>query len=59
MTRKRLGKILDFIAYLLPIAAAMYWFPRTIDEIAPMPWGFILTLVIAVVIVVFATFLKD
>ena len=57
--QRRFAKLLDFVAYLIPIIAAMYWFPRTIDEIGPMPWGFILTLAAAVIIVIGAEFLKD
>jgi hypothetical protein len=42
-----------------PITAAMYWFARTIDEIGPMRWGFMLMLSAAVIIVMVAGFLKN
>ena len=50
--RRRTWRTLTgLIAYVIPIVAAVVWYPRSVDQIGPMPLGFIIALVIAVAFV--------
>jgi hypothetical protein len=59
IVKRRIRRLVNFVAYVLPIFAAVEWYPRTMEDINSVPIGFFLTLAIAVVLVIIGQFLEE
>jgi hypothetical protein len=56
---RRVRRLVNFVAYALPIYAAIKWYPSAMEKIDSPPLGFFVTLAIAVVLVIMGQLLEE
>jgi hypothetical protein len=59
IAKRRVRRLVNFVAYVLPIYAAVEWYPRHIEDIDSPPLGFFVTLGSAVALVFVGQLLEE
>jgi hypothetical protein len=59
VVKRRIRRLVNFVAYVLPIYAAWWWYPRSMWDISSPPLGFYFTIGLAVVLVMIGMFLEE